>query len=65
MRLGRVLRCWRTMQEMDLRTAAKKIGVSLATLSRVERGHMPDAETLLKIVNWLMSKQPQEGQSDD
>jgi transcriptional regulator with XRE-family HTH domain len=36
-----------------IRETAKKIGVSPATLSRVERGHMPDLETFGKICRWL------------
>jgi transcriptional regulator with XRE-family HTH domain len=36
-----------------IRETAKSIGVSPATLSRVERGHMPDLETFGKICRWL------------
>lgn len=36
-----------------IREVAKEIGVSPATLSRVERGYMPDIETFRKICNWL------------
>lgn len=32
---------------------AREIGVSAATLSRVERGHLPDLETFRKICRWL------------
>jgi len=38
---------------VGIREAAKEIGVSPATLSRVERGHMPDLETFGKICRWL------------
>ena len=49
-----------------IRAVAKEIGISHATLSRVERGHLPDLENYQKICNWLginvptthMSKQP-------
>lgn len=36
-----------------IRQAAKDIGVSPTTLSKVERGHMPDAKTLLNLREWL------------
>jgi len=38
---------------MGIREAAKLVGISSATLSRVERGHMPDLETFRKICRWL------------
>jgi transcriptional regulator with XRE-family HTH domain len=36
-----------------VRAAAADVGVSAATLSRVENGHMPDLETFAKICRWL------------
>jgi len=36
-----------------VRETAKEIGISSATLSRVERGHHPDLETFKKICKWL------------
>lgn len=36
-----------------IRAAAKEIGLSHATLSRVERGFLPDLENYKKIVKWL------------
>ena len=36
-----------------VRAAAADVGVSSATLSRVENGHMPDLETFAKICRWL------------
>jgi transcriptional regulator with XRE-family HTH domain len=36
-----------------LREAAAEIGVSQATLSRIERGNLPDLETFPKICRWL------------
>ncbi len=38
---------------MGIRAAAQEIGTSPATLSRVERGHLPDVRTLVKICAWL------------
>jgi len=39
--------------DRGIREVAAEIGVSPATLSRVERGHMPDLETFSKICRWL------------
>lgn len=39
--------------DQGVRAAAAKIGVSAATLSRVERGHVPDIGTFRKICEWL------------
>jgi transcriptional regulator with XRE-family HTH domain len=39
--------------ERGIRVAAKEIGISHATLSRVERGFLPDLENYQKICKWL------------
>jgi len=39
--------------ERGVREVSKEIGISPATLSRVERGHLPDIETFAKVCNWL------------
>lgn len=36
-----------------IREAAREVGVSPSTLSRVENGHIPDLETYRKICIWL------------
>lgn len=36
-----------------LRDTAKEIGISLATLSRIENGKVPDLETFSKLCKWL------------
>jgi DNA-binding Xre family transcriptional regulator len=45
--------------DLSLRKAAKQIGVSCSTLSRIECGGMPDLETFLKLCSW-MDKTPNE-----
>lgn len=55
MKLGKVLKKYRLMCEMDLRTLAKEIGIGHVTLMRIEMGHVCDAKTLIKILDWLMS----------
>ena len=39
--------------ELGIREVSKDIGISAATLSRVERGYLPDIETFGKICRWL------------
>ena len=36
-----------------VRATAAKIGISPATLSRVENGHLPDLENFQKLCRWL------------
>lgn len=38
---------------MGVRAAAKEIGISPTTLTRVEKGGVPDVGTLNKITTWL------------
>jgi len=39
--------------ERGIREVAKEIGISHATLSRVERGFLPDLDTFSKVCRWL------------
>ena len=52
-RLGAMLRTRRREHGLSLRDLALEIGVSLNTLSRVERGHVPDLKNFQRIVDWL------------
>jgi len=38
---------------LGIRAAAQQIGISHATLSRIERGHLPDLENYRKVCVWL------------
>lgn len=49
--LGRLLHEKRG--DRGIREVAREIGISHATLSRVERGHLPDLENYQKICKWL------------
>jgi transcriptional regulator with XRE-family HTH domain len=49
--LGRLLRERRG--KMGMREAAAEIGVSIATLSRLEAGKLPDIETFKRLCAWL------------
>ena len=53
--LGEVLKKWRVMKELDLRTAAKQMGIiSASTLMRIEHGRDPSGKSLAAILNWLL-----------
>lgn len=53
MRLGLFMKRWRSSHDTPLRELAKQLGISAATLSRIEQGKQCDATTLMKIFNWL------------
>lgn len=52
--LGRVLQRWRVNEGVTLRQAAKSVGISAATWMRLEHGHKPEGDTLVKLLVWLM-----------
>lgn len=49
--LGQLLA--RKRGNMGVRAAAREIGISPSTLSRIEKGHVPDVGTLEKVCEWL------------
>jgi transcriptional regulator with XRE-family HTH domain len=51
--LGPILRARRREKHLSLRDLADQTGVSLNTLSRVERGHVPDLKNFRLILDWL------------
>lgn len=51
--LGEMLKGRRRRKRLSLRDLADQTGVSFNTLSRVERGHVPDLRTLRRIADWL------------
>jgi transcriptional regulator with XRE-family HTH domain len=51
--LGARLRARRRELGLNLREAAAASGVSTATLSRVERGRLPDRDNIFKLIDWL------------
>jgi len=53
MKIGKILRDWRTSNQVGIRTIAKEIGVGHATLSRIERGKPVDGQTLMKLIRYL------------
>jgi transcriptional regulator with XRE-family HTH domain len=52
--LGQMLSLYRTARQWTVRDVAPQIGISIATLSRIERGNTMDAESMLKIWSWML-----------
>jgi transcriptional regulator with XRE-family HTH domain len=51
--LPRLARNQREARGLSLRAAAEEIGMSFNSLSRFERGELPDVTALLAILRWL------------
>ena len=56
MTLGTVIHKWREASGINLRDAAKEIGVSYPTLSRLENGHDLDGDTLVTVICWMLGR---------
>lgn len=52
-KLGAALKARRRAERLTLRDLSAEIDVSFNTLSRVERGHVPDLKNFQRIVDWL------------
>jgi transcriptional regulator with XRE-family HTH domain len=50
--LGDRVRAKRRSKKFSIREAAEEVGVSAPTISRVERGHLPERENLLRLARW-------------
>lgn len=55
-RLGELLQVYIAVKNTDLRSVAEEVGISAATLMRITHGRTPDADTFVKILNWLLEK---------
>lgn len=51
--LGVMLRAERRSRRLSLRDVSDETGISINTLSRVERGHLPDLKNYQLLVDWL------------
>lgn len=51
--LGAMLRCFMAMERWSMRKLAPEIGIGHATLHRLCKGYDMDADTLLKVINWM------------
>lgn len=56
MRLGGVLREWRTTRGATLKALAAEIGIPLAVLAKLERGGAVSGRTLGRLLVWLLAE---------
>ncbi len=54
MNIGKVLHKWRVSSEIPLRDFCKEIKLDHSTLWRLENGKEPSAETMRKVLLWLI-----------
>jgi transcriptional regulator with XRE-family HTH domain len=52
MLIGQLIRSWREKQRLGHRIVAKEIGISPATLARIETGKPSDGDSLVKVFLW-------------
>ena len=57
MRVAELLKTWRFMVKLNVRDAANTIGISPSSLSRIERGYIPDGAMLIKLMAWLFGEE--------
>jgi transcriptional regulator with XRE-family HTH domain len=54
--IGELIKAWRKEHRHGTRALAKVLGISAATLNRIEHGQPIDGDTQLKLINWTFSK---------
>ena len=52
--IATMLWAYRTLERIGVRELAKRTGISSATLSRIENGHIMDAVTLTRLTTWML-----------
>lgn len=55
-RIALAIQSYRKSYRYSVRVLAREIGISAATLNRIEHGNACDGATMLKIINWLWSE---------
>lgn len=60
MRIAKLLRTWRFHADMKVGVAAEQIGISSSTLSRIESGKGLDGDTVVRLIDWLFSRETEE-----
>ena len=53
--IGELIRLYRSVENINIRDMGSELGISAATLSRLERGYEVDQKTMLKLINWLFN----------
>jgi transcriptional regulator with XRE-family HTH domain len=60
MRIGTLIRRWRSFEELTICDVAKELGISAPTLSRIENGEERSGETLAAILRWMLPRDENE-----
>ncbi|HZR35150.1 MAG TPA: helix-turn-helix transcriptional regulator [Nevskia sp.] len=61
-RLGKMIRMFRQVQDVEQKALAAQIGLTPAQLSRLENGRGElDGADLVKVMAWLVAEAPQAG----
>lgn len=55
MKLGETVKAYRFVQRLSLRAVAAEIGISSATLCRIENGYTVDQHVFTKLLLWLVT----------
>lgn len=55
MRIGKVLADYRYANRMGVRALAAEIGISAATMNRIELGNSCDSRSFSKVMLWLFT----------
>lgn len=50
---GDMFRLWMAAEGHTMTKVARDVGISKSTLSRICAGYEPDAQTLIKLINYL------------
>lgn len=54
--IGKLLSLFRRIEGLGVRELSAEIGISPATLSRIERGESMDARTMARLIRWLFTE---------
>lgn len=54
--LGKMITLWRAVHQLSFRDLAPQIGISSATLLRIEQGYEVDTATFFKLLEWLRKR---------
>lgn len=56
--IGKLIRLYRVANNISIREMAVKLGMSTATLSRIENGKPCDQQHMVGLICWLFSESP-------
>ena len=52
--IGKLIRAYRAVHDLDLRQFGNTVGLSAPTIMRIEQGHTMNAHTWLKLQQWMI-----------